>query len=79
MKSLANVAANQAQGTAEVIQAESQLCIIMSICGQMLNQKLPHGPVSYNFCSLAPTFHVTIKQDLLFKISLEKCPDDNCD
>ena len=67
MKPLANVAA--ITETAEVIQAESQLWSIIKI-GFSGNQKLPHGPVSYNFCSLVLTFHFTIKQGLLLKISI---------
>ena len=64
MKPLANVAA--ITGTAEVIQAESQLWSIIKIKFSG-NHKLPHGPVSYNFFSLVLTFHFTIKQDFLFK------------
>ena len=67
MNQWANVAASQAQGTAEVIQAESQLWSILSFYRKFINQKLPHGPVSYNFCSLVLTFHFTIKQDFLFR------------
>jgi len=65
VKTLANAAANQAQGTAEAIQAESQLWSIIKMAF-LGSQWLPHGPeVNLQKCTghLTPTTGVAMPTD----------------
>ena len=68
MKTLASAAAHQEQGTAEDIQAESQLWSIIKM-GFLGSQKLPHGPVSF----FRPIRDQIFKQDFTQEAKLQKC------
>ena len=74
MKTLASAAAHQEQGTAEAIQAESQLWSIIKM-GFLGSQQLPLGPVRYKLSHWSNYFFRPIreqifKQGFLFRISI---------